>query len=924
MSNAIWTITAGTITKSPAEWGLEIVGGEFRSGSASSVTLRAAVAFDSEPVFASDSDVVILRNSSPFFRGKVRAVPRSADDSDEAQEFVVEDAWADLERTTYQEDWAAGVGSLLLPFAVLGIDSAGDRIDVGAQIAEIINFAAGNGVSITAGSVPTGMNLWPSQVTGITCAEAIRTSLRLHPDWIPWLDHTTDPPTFNVTPRASATSVGVPVTACKNIRIAEITDRIPDVVRLVFLTATVIDGEIYRDGVIQKFPTSGADAGPGVLTTVIELAGGQMQIQKQQVQTRDIPTSQETAKEFLKEKYPQIANVPDTAFDVTKWVRTAMAENEALLPDPVNPEAPRKSSSSLADLPRELVRGTVHEWMQKKVGKVRIEFKVRIRSTATLEERELLEKLPPATSMVATNAITKIYKGVSQWTPPESAPEGIAQKYYETIAAGCRFQGSIHVGGDVGDITFPGRKLNISEGLDTWAAMNAPIHAVSWDLSTGQTSVSFGPNADYSPQDFIEYLRLLAARPVNWWSKDERGSNKLGAEKKPSAKGDTCTSFDRPETSPEFQGKGRGSPFSERYLHNVEGQLKLVLWPGWVLDMGTSDLPAVTLYMPLAGTAGSEVAMDSNPPPELAVEADDFIYLSYKTDNRGYITETPKIKISAAGDEVSDHYQPPDPDGGGGLPGDYMVKLGQVVGDGDAAVFVPFINSDVFHYHELWHGSNLGDGAAIYKQRSPTADSYQFRKIKGRFGTKETQDADTVQIDLDARSIGGGVNVYKAPEVEEGDPLPDQSADFRSLRELTSGEAAAEGISPQLQVKLADGDGSDAGANDTILVRGNAKKGSLIFTETEGTTTTELGRIDWQDGMVITTGDTTIDISGANGDSFNLENWPCSQDMMSPPSSPNWVIYFRKGLAYLTDPEDDVTTKKIMYDGFSCAPPDGP
>lgn len=558
MSNATWTITAGTVTKSPAAWGMEIVGGEFRSGAASSVTLRAAVDFDSEPLIGHGENVVIGRNGSPFFRGKVRAVPRSASKSDEAQEFVVEDGWADLERTTYQEEWAAGSGSLLLPFAVLGIDDAGDRIDVGAQIAEVINFASGNGVALTCGTMPAGMNLWPSQVTGITCAEAIRTSLRLHPDWIPWIDHTTDPPTFNVTPRASAAAVTVPITACNPIRITEITDRIPDVVRLVFTTATVIDGEIYRDGVIQKFPTSGADAGPGVLTTVIELAGGQMQIQKQQIQTRTIPAEDDhtAAASYLLEKFPQIAEIPTGHFTVTKWKTKALTEDVDKLPDPINPEAHRLTSTSLTDLPRELVRGTVHEWMRKKVGRVRVAMKITPTDSATTEERELLKQLPNAFSVVATDATTKIYKGVSQWTPPETAPDGIAQKYHETISNGCRHQGSIEVGGDVGDINFPGGKLNLSGGISTWATMDAPIHLVQWDLKTGRTTVTFGPNADYSPQDFVEYLRLLAARPVNWWSKDERGSNKLGAEKKPSAKGDTCTSFDRPETITEFATGG--------------------------------------------------------------------------------------------------------------------------------------------------------------------------------------------------------------------------------------------------------------------------------------------------------------------------------------------------------------------------------
>lgn len=569
MSDADWKLIVGTAPAvSPEAIGLTIVGGEFRSGSASSVRLRASLDCDAAEIMPYESAVTVVRNGSAFFRGKVRSVPKSASVSDEAHEYIVEDAWAELERTTYQEEWAAGVSSLLLPFAVLGVDKNGTRIDVGQQITEIINFAAANDVDIAAGSIPAGMNLWPSQVTGITCAEAIRMCLRYHPDWMPWIDHTTATPTFNVTPRSDAGAINLPLTECRGMNITEASDRLPDCVRLVFLTATVIDGEVYRDGSIQKWPEDGADAGPGTLTTVIELAGGQMQIQKQQVQTRTIPVDDDftTAADYLLEKFPQLQDIPKSHFEVTAWKTKALVEDEDKLPDPINPEAHRLTKTVKDDLPRELARGTVHEWMRKNVGRIRVEMAVNILEDATEAEKKLLKQLPKAFTITATDATTKIYKGLSQWSPPEVAPAGIAQKYYETIVGGCRFSGSGTVGGDAGDYNFPGHKLNITGGLAAWATMDAPIHSVSWDLETGNSTVSFGPNADYSPQDFVEYLRLLAARPVHWWSKDERESNKLGAEKKPSAKGDTCTSFDRPETLWEFSG-GSGSgdqcPFGE-------------------------------------------------------------------------------------------------------------------------------------------------------------------------------------------------------------------------------------------------------------------------------------------------------------------------------------------------------------------------
>jgi hypothetical protein len=80
--------------------------------------------------------------------------------------------------------------------------------------------------------------------------------------------------------------------------------------------------------------------------------------------------------------------------------------------------------------------------------------------------------------------------------------------------------------------------FNISGGLGAWADMDAPVHAAAWDIQTGRVAVSFGPNPDLSPQDFIDYLRALRRRPPMWMSANERTSPQLGDAEGPSAKGD--------------------------------------------------------------------------------------------------------------------------------------------------------------------------------------------------------------------------------------------------------------------------------------------------------------------------------------------------------------------------------------------------
>lgn len=228
--------------QSPGYYGLRVVGGQFNSGRASSVRLSAAIDFDATEAFAHDTAVTITRDGSDFFKGKVRAIEKSGRGSTEGQDYLVEDVWADLERLTYQEPWLIRqsdyAGVAWKPRVILGINSAGTRINVGQQIGEVLAFAVARGLSLTAGAMPTGMLLWPSEVNGMSCADVIRDCLRYYPDWVPWIDHSTTPPTFKVTPRASATAISLAVTECEGLSVSKTHDRVPDGVRIVYETAT--------------------------------------------------------------------------------------------------------------------------------------------------------------------------------------------------------------------------------------------------------------------------------------------------------------------------------------------------------------------------------------------------------------------------------------------------------------------------------------------------------------------------------------------------------------------------------------------------------------------------------------------------------------------------------------------------------------
>lgn len=561
---------------SPESYGLTVVGGTFRSGRASSVQLSRNLSFDeNESPFTAGTAVVIKRDGSPFFRGKVRQIAKAASGSSEGQDFLVEDVWAELELLTYQEPWAIRqadyTGIAYSPTVVLGMNSAGTRINVGQQIAEVLTFAVAQGLSLTAGTMPTGMMLWPSEVNGMSCADVIRNCLQFYPDWIPWIDHSTSPPTFKVTPSATAEAVSLAVTDCTNFRITKTQDRVPAGVRIVYLTASVItvDGEanVFRSMTIDQFPTVSdavkrLPAGPGILVTTVDLAGTKTNITKHKVKTRHIPTSLDdevlSAKEYLKEKYPQLRGIADDKFTLADWTRTAIL-NEGDEPEDLDPKLPRLLATTLAKMPRELVNGTLPEAAQRYVGQVRLKFAITAESDATAAERKVIESIPDDFVIRGTNATTKKYSVVTSYTAGDPAMFGVAQAFYETLVKGCYYEGSATLhGAELSTTLWHGAVLNLTGGVSAWATMKAPIHAVSWDLETCETVLDFGPNPEFSFQDFMEFLKLLNRRENTEYTIAERSGERIGDEDGISANGDLAGGYDGPETIT-LGGRGAGS-----------------------------------------------------------------------------------------------------------------------------------------------------------------------------------------------------------------------------------------------------------------------------------------------------------------------------------------------------------------------------
>ncbi|MCW1887722.1 hypothetical protein OKA04_23495 [Luteolibacter flavescens] len=668
-----WAINGQSL----AALGLEFAGGTFNTGTASIMTLRRVADMDEADVLAWGAAVTLTRDGVPFFQGKVDSLPTSATGTSEGQDIEIVDAWQELEQTTYKESWGAGAGSVMLPVAILGRRANGSACTDAEQIREAVDYAASVGVAIQMGSVPAGLPLWQTEVRNITVAEVIRVSLRFHPDWVPWIDHSTTPPTLNITARSAMATRTIDIAGgeVESVKIRRRDDLKPDAVQILYLNATIIDGTTFRDWIEDRFPEAGPSAGPRVISNVIELAGAQMQFQKQRVQTRPLPGNHGEMRTWLEAKYPQLKALPpgDWIVRQTAEVTLIPPEEDEKLPAPINPRARRITVTEVEDLPRELVAGSIEDWMRRKTGMVHVPFKVHINPAASAASKKILEPLASmeGLSVRATNAITKIYKGITQWVDGETAPAGIAEAVYNSLSA-YQFEGSITtVSEDVSALRFHGCKISVAGGKAEWAGMGAMVHSVSFDIAKGAMTIGLGPAPFAAAQDIMDLKRMLRGRGVTWMSEAERTSNELGAEGEPGSKGDTVTGFDIPETQPDYVAGIRYSSTIAPANIRHDGS-------GWKVTFTSAKLWEHSLKnigKPHDIAAGSGV-LSATPPPELPLSnGANEVWLKYQLDPLGEVSDGVALTIGAQPSPTQ--LQPKRPNGGN-VPGVVTQKIGTI------------------------------------------------------------------------------------------------------------------------------------------------------------------------------------------------------------------------------------------------------
>ncbi len=153
--------------------------------------------------------VSVLENGAPIFAGRV--FPRTqAARSGLRRPYRIVGGWSELTGRFFAQPWAAGTGSGVNFARIgLGVDPAtGVLVKTGAVIRAAVNWAIGHGARLELGQVDDGIKIVPEYQECRSCGEVIASALAYTPTMVPFIDYTTETPTFHCVEAAATYTPG--------------------------------------------------------------------------------------------------------------------------------------------------------------------------------------------------------------------------------------------------------------------------------------------------------------------------------------------------------------------------------------------------------------------------------------------------------------------------------------------------------------------------------------------------------------------------------------------------------------------------------------------------------------------------------------------------------------------------------------------
>ena len=213
------------------------------------------------------------------------------------------------------------------------------------------------------------------------------------------------------------------------------------------------------------------------------------------------PGADSGAKTFWTTLFPELAGVANLAFYDVGGAPATVTDDSG-------------SAVDLSIYSHRLTKGQIAPWMSG-TGGAALAKKCTVKAYFKYDQQTAVSTntVVPARAgwheKTATVTLTNLAAGTyGITTTGEVVPYGLAGYIY-AIEQIPQYEGTIAIQEiEVTDQCPIGTNFNITGGLAEWAAMNAVVQYVSYDLLSGQTMVTFGPAAHLGAKDLVERLRV--------------------------------------------------------------------------------------------------------------------------------------------------------------------------------------------------------------------------------------------------------------------------------------------------------------------------------------------------------------------------------------------------------------------------------
>ncbi len=534
---ADWTLTHNAVTRTLAEWGLTGCVISEPGTAVGMFTAQLPGDMTDDVAWAHKDPVVIRLGDAVKWRGTAKEPLRAGEGIDEHILCEFADPWWWLGQAAYTQSWwdaatlTAYAASRVALFAEISSGTGWSPRSIGAEIAAIIGHCDalhGGGLMQVGTLSGDGFAITPTaeRMQNVTHEGALLRALQWVPDAVPSWDHTTDPPSLNITQRPVATVRTYSFADGRFVVGQQFRARPDKVVTGVRIVWTAVDTFGNPTAAVDA---AGASSGSGVVETVIDLTGGGGGGGTGSAPSITPALQQEYA--IVTEPIDRTSNAWWFKFADTGAVNAAditvlAGPGDGIDADPALPE----NNGSSSGFSRRWVSGGMPKDVASSHARMsRVKGYLRVKTTTTdptdsslnMELWEILKIIVnvPSTDLTAGSTLLLRDETISM-----GGGVGGATAYFVSggIAAallaawsGLQYDGSFRITAEecIEEIR-TGDVVNVTDGRTEWLTMLAQVKAMTRNLDTGTTEITLGAADHLSLDEFTGLLKVAGISPA--------------------------------------------------------------------------------------------------------------------------------------------------------------------------------------------------------------------------------------------------------------------------------------------------------------------------------------------------------------------------------------------------------------------------